>query len=507
MDREYFMKIMKTYSIKLISVLIVVFFAACTELDLENPNAMSEESFWKTEADLFQGAIAAYDGLQLNWMFAGHIQVWLTGLSDEGTGEGTNEYYSPFRFRSVNSNAAENKRMWDHFYAIISRAYQVIDRAPSIEGPNVAAIRGEAQYLAALAYYYMVNIWGENIAYVDRIQQPDDRPARAESGEIYELIEDLLTEAIPNLPLASKYAASDYGRVTKGAAEALLGKVYMQQHRFSDAEPYFASVYTSDEYSLLANFADNFYERNEVNPEAVFVVNFLHDGPASETNRSAMHRAFSPDGELGSFGDVQPTAIIYETFLLETDKDGAPDPRLDETLFHENSPRLFIGQPYSWWQNEFINPEINTSFYKYTEQNVIEDGEVDEFDGGTDFIVIRYADVLLSYAETLNENGKTSNAYQYVDMVRERSNMEKLSVVQPGLDKEAFREQIMHERTVELAGEVVRYFDQKRWGLYQAADSIRDPNFRTFKDGRSEFQPIPQAELDLNENLIQNPGY
>jgi len=457
MDREYFMKIMKTYSIKLISVLIVVFFAACTELDLENPNAMSEESFWKTEADLFQGAIAAYDGLQLNWMFAGHIQVWLTGLSDEGTGEGTNEYYSPFRFRSVNSNAAENKRMWDHFYAIISRAYQVIDRAPSIEGPNVAAIRGEAQYLAALAYYYMVNIWGENIAYVDRIQQPDDRPARAESGEIYELIEDLLTEAIPNLPLASKYAASDYGRVTKGAAEALLGKVYMQQHRFSDAEPYFASVYTSDEYSLLANFADNFYERNEVNPEAVFVVNFLHDGP--------------------------------------------------ETLFHENSPRLFIGQPYSWWQNEFINPEINTSFYKYTEQNVIEDGEVDEFDGGTDFIVIRYADVLLSYAETLNENGKTSNAYQYVDMVRERSNMEKLSVVQPGLDKEAFREQIMHERTVELAGEVVRYFDQKRWGLYQAADSIRDPNFRTFKDGRSEFQPIPQAELDLNENLIQNPGY
>jgi len=113
----------------------------------------------------------------------------------------------------------------------------------------------------------------------------------------------------------------------------------------------------------------------------------------------------------------------------------------------------------------------------------------------------------LSYAETLNENGKTSEAYQYVDMVRERSNMEKLSVVHPGLDKETFREQIMHERIVELSGEVVRFFDQKRWGIYQASDSIRDQNYATFKDGRSEFQPLPQAELDLNENLIQNPGY
>jgi tetratricopeptide (TPR) repeat protein len=500
------MKIIKTYRIKLFSFLIVVFVAACTDLDLENPNAMSEESFWKTETDLFQGVIAAYDAMQLDGLFAGNVQVVLTGLSDEGTVEATNEYYSPFRFKVFNSNVYLNKALWDHFYAMISRAYQVIDRAPDVDGPNVEAIRGEAQYLAALAYYYLVHIFGENIAYVDRIQQPDDRPARAESGEIYALIEALLMEAIPNLPLASEYSVADYGRVTKGAAQALLGKAYMQQQKFPEAEPYFEEVYTSNEYSLLANFADNFYERNVVNPEAVFVANFLHDGPASETNRNGMHLQFSPAEELGTYSDVLPTAITYETFLLETDKDGLPDPRLDETLFHPDSPKLFVGQPYSWWEDKFVNPEINTSFYKYTEQNVIED-EADEFDGGTDFIVIRYADVLLLYAETLNENGKTSEAYQYVDMVRERSNMEHLSVVHPGLDKDAFREQIMHERIMELSGEVVRFFDQKRWGLYQASDSFRDPNYNTFKDGRSEFQPIPQTELDLNENLIQNPGY
>jgi hypothetical protein len=498
---------MKTYKIILFSFLMILFTAACVELDLENPNAMSEESFWKTETDLYQGVIAAYDAMQLDGLFAGNVQVVLTGLSDEGTGEATNEYYSPFRFKVIDSNLYLNKILWDHFYAMISRAYQVIDRAPDVDGPNVAAIKGEAQYLVAFAYYYLLTFFGEHIAYVDRIQQPDDRPARAESGEIYLLMEDLLKDAIPNLPLASEYAVADYGRVTKGAAQALLGKAFMQQHKFMEAEPYFEDVYTSNEYLLLDNFADNFYERNEVNKEALFVVNLLHDGPSSETNRNAVHMAFSPSGKLGTYGDVQPTTFIHETFLIETDKDGSPDPRLDVTLFHENSTGLFVEQPYSWWVDKLVNPEINTSFYKYTEQNVIEGGKTNEFDGGTDFIVIRYADVLLSYAETLNENGKISEAYQYVDMVRERSNMEKLSIAHPGLAKDAFREQIMHERIMELSGEVVRYFDQKRWGLYQASDSIRDPNYTTFKDGRSEFQPIPQAELDLNDNLIQNPGY
>jgi tetratricopeptide (TPR) repeat protein len=507
MNKENVMKkIMKTLNITISTFLIIILTPACIDLDLEDPNAMTEESFWKTESDLYQGVIAAYDAMQLDGLFAGNVQVVLTGLSDEGTGEGTNEYYSPFRFKVIDSNLYLNKVLWDHFYTMISRAYQVIDRAPDVDGPNVAAIQGEAQYLVALAYFYLVNIFGENIAWVDRIQQPDDRPARAESGEIYGLIEELLMEAIPNLPLASEYAEADYGRVTKGAAQSLLGKVYMQQQKFMEAEPYFEDVYTSNEYALLANFADNFYERNVVNREAVFVVNLLHDGPASETNRNTMHRAFSPDGELGTYGDVQSTPYIYERFLIENDRDGFPDPRLDETIFHPNTTKLFVGQPYSWWENEFVNPEINTSFYKYTEQNVVED-EADEFDGGTDFIVIRYADVLLSYAESLNENGKTEEAYQYVDMVRERSNMEKLSVVHPGLDTEAFREQMMHERIMELSGEVVRFFDQKRWGLYQASDSIRDQNYATFKDGRSEFQPIPQAELDLNDNLIQNPGY
>ena len=117
--------------------------------------------------------------------------------------------------------------------------------------------------------------------------------------------------------------------------------------------------------------------------------------------------------------------------------------------------------------------------------------------------MIRYADVLLLYAETLNEMGKTSEAYTYVDLVRHRANMEPLSTAQPGLSKDQFLEQLKHERVVELSGEVTRFFDLKRWGMYNASNAIRDPNFETFVNGRSEIQPIPQSELDLNSNLIQ----
>jgi hypothetical protein len=479
---------------------------SCFELELENPNTVSEASFWKSENDLFQGVIAAYDVLQLGGLYAGNIPVILTGLSDDGTGESTNEFYAPFRFKIFNSNIYLSEAMWIHFYAMIGRSYQVIDRAVLIEGENVKNIEAEAKFLVALSYYNLVAIYGENIAYVDRIQEASDFPERAEEGELYGLMQTLLTEAIPELKLASEYSEADYGRVTKGAAQALLAKVYMQQQNFEDAEPLLKDIINSNEYELLPAYADNFYENNGINKEAIFVINFLHDGPATESNRSVRHQGFSPREKLGTYGDVQPTQFVYESFLTELDIDGNPDPRLDVTLFHPGSTQLFIGEPYSWWESRFRNSEINTGYFKYSEQQFIENFAT-EFDGGTDFILIRYADVLLLYAEALNENGQMPEAYAYVDLVRQRANMEPLSIAKPSLDKDSFLEQLKHERVVELSGEVTRFFDLKRWGMYNASNVERDPNFETFVNGRSDVQPIPQSELDLNKNLIQNPGY
>lgn len=493
---------MKKNIVKIFALLSFLVLTSCFKHELVNPNELDENSFWKTEQDLFQGVIAAYDQLQ-SGLYNAELQPVLTGLADDGTVEATNEYHGPFRFKVFDNNIDLNQITWISLYSLIGRSYQVIDRADQIEGPNVASIKAEAKFLVALAYFNLVNIWGEHIAYVDRIQQADDRPLRAVDGELYDLMEELLLAAIPVLPLASEYSEADYGRVTKGAAQSLLAKIYMQQDRYTEAEPLLEAVVTSGQYTLLPNFADNFTELNMVNEEAVFVVNFLHDGPASETNRNVRHQGFSPAEYMGTYGDIQPTKFVHESFLIEPDKDGNPDPRLDVTLFHENSTELFIGKDYDWWLLRMVNSdEINTAYFKYSEQDFIEEGaSTSEFDGGTDFILIRYADVLLLYAECLIQNEKISDAQTQINKVRARSNMSDLDVGDVDM------EQLQHERVVELSGELVRFFDLKRWGMYNSSNAVRDPNFETFNEGRSEVQPIPQSELDLNSNLIQNPGY
>ena len=148
-------------------------------------------------------------------------------------------------------------------------------------------------------------------------------------------------------------------------------------------------------------------------------------------------------------------------------------------------------------------------------------GYVQWNNGGKDMIIMRYADILLLYAEALNENGKTSEAHQYVNMVRARSNMNDLEVTAGGeLNQDDFREQIKHERLVELCGEYIRWFDLKRWGEYgpQVAEDFtvpatgdviaRHPIFADFRVGKDELFPIPLYELDLNPNLLpQNPGW
>ncbi len=490
---------------------MIVFSSACTDLELANPNQATEASFWKTEQDLYQGVIATYDQLQSDAMYALDMRVFLTLLADEGTNEAPWEFNDLARFNFLNLNQFAN--LWGGNYELIGRAYQVIDRAPEISGSGVPQLTAEAQFMVALAYYNLVTGFGERIAYVDQLQNAADRPSRAEPGELWSLAETMLITAIPNLPIADQLSSGDYGRVTKGAAQVLLAKIHMQQQDFAAAEPLLLNVIESGQYELLEDFEDNFVELNFENPEALFVVNFIHDGPESETDRTLWFK-FSSVGEAqGAYGDVQSQNVVRREFLLEPDADGELDPRMDVTLFWEGTGRLHFGQTHNWWVEnaELFNPDVNTAFQKYTEQEAVGNNDPPNQavppNGGTDFILIRYADVLLSYAEVLNELGRTSEAYAFVDEVRVRSNMEALADTQPGMGQSEFLAQLKHERLLELAGEAVRWFDLIRWGDYGPVSSSNDPNFDTFVVGKTELFPIPQAELDLNDQLVQNPGY
>lgn len=508
------------------AILSLVLLASCMELDQFNPNAPTVESFWKSEADLYTGLMGAYAQLQDDYYGGGDINAVALTMSDMGTvTRKSGELYNVARF----IEEPWEFYWWQNSYKLISRAYQVIERSPAIgDNENIRAMVGEAQFLVALAYYNLVQMYGYHIAYVDReLGAADDPAPRGDSASIAGLMESLLADAISVLPLASEYPLDQYARVTRGAAQSLLGKVYMQTHQYDLASEQFSAVIESGQYKLLDNFADNFINDGvNLNEEAIFLVNFTLNGPQGEEDENGRHRSYGirEMAGLGIFSDIAPTPFIFESFLSERDVDGNFDPRMDITLFNDSTSRLFYGMTYEEWRyfknlDLLYDKNITTSFMKYSEQEGFElsgDSVVapEKFKiGQTDFLVVRYADILLLQAEALNEihNGPDvpdelgNTAYDYVDMVRERSNMFPLSVAKPGLNGSEFLTQLQHERVVELAEECVRYFDLRRWGLYDN-NNTNDTDFETwtFED---RWANIPLAEREVNPNLTSNPGY
>ena len=503
---------MKTIYKYIGSLGFMLIISGCYDLEQVNPNQLTEDTFFLNETQMREAAFATYDQLQSLNVYGQDLHIIFSALSDEGTNEQPFEFNEFARFIFSDTDAIGNP-FWVANYAVIGRAYQVLDREAEFDLPG---LYGEMRFMVALGYFNLVGYFGENIALVEGIQGGLDRPQTAEDGEIYALMEDLLLLAIPDLPFASEYASEDYGRVTKGAAQTLLAKIYLQQQRFQDAEPLLSAVINSGEYGLLPNFEDIFTDLCLVNQEAVFVVNFLEDGNAGNTDVHRRHQIFAIAEEAGAFGDIQATNLMLNAFNAEEAASGSKDSRMDHTIIHPDSDLTYYELSGETWASFAPNQELVTGFMKYSEQDAVGNnvdpvsGNATNFavleDGGTDYIVLRYADVLLLYAEVLNELGRTGEAGQFVDQVRTRAGRPGFFDTYPAAagGGQAFVDQIMTERILELAGENWRFFDLKRRGMYNSANQVNDANFATFTDGQDEVAPIPQTQLDINENLRPN---
>jgi hypothetical protein len=219
---------------------------------------------------------------------------------------------------------------------------------------------------------------------------------------------------------------------------------------------------------------------------------------------------FAPpsDPGYGGFNDMQMHRWVVSEFLQETTTNGGRDPRLESTaVFDLSNAGSFYGRTFA----ELVkNPNDQRVWYRKYLNDYHLTGET--FEGPINLRVIRFADVLLMYAECLNALGRTSEAYPYVDRVRQRAGLATLTVAKPGLSQDAFMRQLMHERVTELTGEDVRWLDLARWGYFDDATKIaelraRDPEFNNFQLNKHKFLPIPQSEIDINPNLRQNPGW
>lgn len=494
-------------------------FTSCSKslLDVENPNTLIVDSFWKSESDAEKGINAAYAMFYKPGGWARWIYFRLDLTSDEGFSK------SPWielgdwtRFQYINYNFWEgNVNTWRDTYKAIFRCNQVLKFVPEIpftDGSKKDLILAQAKFLRGLHYYYAAIMW-ENVPLVLEPSEPDDLPQYSTLAQVWAQVEKDFTEAAAVLPV--QWEDVSLGRASKGAAMAFLARTYMQQRKWTEAKTaldYFFTGAGAGKYGLMDDYRANFLHTMENNKESVFELQFSDankGGDGDDPNQNmGTHRAqfFAPRG-IG-WSDGQARFWLVAEFKKEKTINNTLDQRLRATLFY---PGLFAdfgdkvyGRNWEWGNDEAWFRKGQRDYYRTNE----------DYFSQNNFRMVRYADILLMYAEVLNELDQTAAAATYVNMVRARVDMAPLATAHPGAlaNKNAFRDRLKIERELELCGESVRWADLKRWGdldTQAGVDKIaqRDPDFKNFVVGKNSRLPIPQIEVLNNTNLKQNDQY
>ncbi len=495
-------------------ILILIFTAfligACKtdDLELSNTTAITTTEFPKNRAEL-EGAInGTYSPLQSQGLFGRYLPYMYDYMGgDCATQRGTPDLldFINYTFSPTNKDI---RLYWKNCYNGIARANFILGKQDNINAIEESVLSqvnkdkyiGEAKFLRAYYYFLLVERFGDIPLYTN-VASPDGLP-KSSKQDVYALIINDLTDAGAKLLLKSEETA---GRATKGAAYALLGKVHLYRKEYAQAKSAFDKVINSGEYTLTADYFDNFTTEAENNSESVFEVQFVYDngnawayadwGGQDNGYSETSFRSFEY-GALGGWHNNDPSQDLINEYE-------ANDPRMHANFY-------FVGDTYGAGGAQTVTASnltagIDAIWRKYQlSYNRDTDG------GGLSDInhrIIRYADVLLMAAETENELGNITEAVNLMNEVRNRADMPYYGTATmnntfPVATKAQVFNAIVHERRVELAGEQSRFPDLLRWNMTNLI-----PNFQT---GKHELLPIPQTEIDTNLNISssdQNPGY
>lgn len=503
------MKLAKISTLALAGLLLAT---SCKKdlLEQVNPNVPSTGQFWKTQDDANRAVLAVYSGQQIFSTYSLYWHFATTGRTDESftntPDPGLNQYLV---FRQISTTDARSAFLWNDMYRIIFRANQVLANVPGIDMDATLKKQylAEALFLRSLAYYDLGLLFG-NLPLVTTLADATTRVPQVTQDEVYAQIIKDLTTAKADLPVS--YDANNLGRATRGAATALMGKVYMQQRKWTEASTQLGEVISSNRYSLVNEYSDNFTEANENNSESIYEVQFSGVNKtfgqdfagAAEGNERAQF--FGPPG-IG-FTDVEVRRWLFNEFTDKT-ATGGTDPRRDATIFSA------VGTP-TLYGKAFVGPtglNINPSRLLWRKYQNDRTRNFEDFFSGINIRLIRYADVLLMQAEALNELGRPADALALINRVRQRPSVN-LVPLTGTFTQAAMRTQLRHERVTELAGEGSRWGDLVRYGLFDSADGLaelraRDADFNNFITPKNKLLPLPQSDIDIDRNLKQNPGY
>lgn len=511
---------------------LLLFLGGCSDdlLDFQPKDRYTEGNFWASETSATRYLTGCYAVLTYSGMYGGDATpLWEETATPNAYNKDNSGSWNSIA-TGLHSGTTEGiiASRWSHAYAGIGRCNSLlerIDEVPMAEATKQRMI-GEALFLRALFYFNLVTYWKDVPLILEAPNPATQSKLFRDPKEkvVQQIIEDLDNAAVA-LPLG--YDSNNIGRATKGAALALKAKVLL-----FEASPLFNTDQDNQKWKIAAdaaldviNLADEagydlypdyrglFLPENENNEEVIFDVQFIF--PDLGNSFDLINRQYNNNA---------PTLDLVEAYAM---KSGLPitdplsgydennpyvdrDPRFAATIVYPGA--RYMGEIVS--NSRFAITGFGLKKYSiYTEDKP--DPALADLKAGqsyTNYIVLRYADVLLMYAEALNEfSGPEGAVFDAIDKVRGRVGM---PAVSRSLDQEALREVIRHERRIEFAGEGYYYNDIRRWktaedlmdsGVYTWDNNIIEQ--RSFNPLRDYWWPITQAERDLNPNLGQNPEY
>ncbi|MDP2235121.1 MAG: RagB/SusD family nutrient uptake outer membrane protein [Bacteroidales bacterium] len=450
-------------------------------------NTSADSLLYKTSSEVEAALAGVYSDFR-NEYFSLDYFVNGDAQSDDayaGADNPANFQIDEFSIDATNSNVS---RDWAYLYGTIGKAnavYNNVEAVPDLSADRKKQIKGEAAWIRAYMYFQAVQLWGDVPLQLTEVKTvsiellpeiyPILFPARTAMADVYEQIIKDLELALENVPVT----ASHKGFVTKGAANALLAKVYaaIQPPQWNKVQQY-ADAVIAGGYSLVPEYDMLWNNTNENSSEAIFEINY--EGTSSSGNWGAsMFRGMdwkkfnTPSNDLVAAFDAEGDVIRKNSSISFDDVSGR------------------WSDPY-WPQSTF--PFIN----KY--RNIAQPSP-------QNFILLRLADIILLKAEALNANGDVSGAATLVNQIRSRVNLPNTNAT----DQQAMRLAIEKERRFELAFEGHRWYDLKRTGrAVEVMNNVKGPGGASLGYSVNENRllwPIPQSELDKNTKLVQNTGY
>lgn len=405
-------------------------------------------------------------------------------------------------FQLLPSNAYVNNK-WIGYYTLVEKANLILQAVENDVTDTPEEIRtqaiAEARFIRGYAYFHLVRVFG-NIPLIDKIftdVESETNVPQSTPAVIYDFIEQDLIFAAANLP--SGWSSNFIGRVTKGSANGILAKVYLYQKKWQQAMDAAQAVISSGVYDLNTPYDKIFGEEGENCSESVFELQCYADatykastvygsqwsqvqgvrgsgewnmGWGFNSPSEQLDNAYEPDDPR------KARTILYaggKSYYGEDVPIGLPNPRYNHKALGNPAKMASVGARSSFWMN---------------------------------IRILRYADVVLMYAEAANELGKATEALDKLEWVRARARngnndiLPKVTTTNQG----ELRDAIHHERRIELAMEHERFFDIVRWGI--AKEVLHAAGKTNYTEGKDELFPIPQAQLDLSKGVLkQNPGY